>query len=643
MKTQEKSISAIVNKGAYRPEIDGLRAIAVLSVMFFHLGFGIPQGGFVGVDVFFVISGYLITRFILKEIEAGKFRYSNFLTRRIRRIMPALLFMTMCSVFVSYFILYPEDMGSFSKSVIAQPLALQNIHFLADGEYFLGSDQKPLLHTWSLGVEEQFYLVWPFLIVLITPLNRTAQLTTLLGIIIVSFVLNLILPIVSPKASFFLLPTRAWELGIGGVLSFIEPNLVSGHAMRNTVRRNIIALLSAFVLIFSFIWISKGMLFPGWVAAIPVFATAILIYSLTFGETIVKKFLSTKPIVFIGLISYSLYLWHWPVIAFARHLKFDTQATIPAISILVISLVFAYMSYHYIEHPIRTRKILASNRSLIAAMLSIGSMLIIFGVFSLKTNGLDLRYNGMARSMLTASFNTRDERCGFVYRSLHPNAQVCQLNGIPVKTGNGVLLWGNSHAGMWVDLLSKLADSHGIPFYLNSRNCRATNDHSFCNENVQSKILKFIEKEGIDKVILASSWYGGYNIPDDRFETDLENIVRKLSLLGVDTYLVIDTPSDASFEPLHQYLQNKSNPRFGSIDISQYEEAKHGRELELFHNIMRRFHNIHIIDPISAFCFDGKRCYGGRGENAWYRDSSHITLNGAHEATDLFVPVFNGL
>ena len=262
--------------GKYQQFIDGLRAIAVGAVILFHLFPTMLQGGFVGVDVFFVISGYLISGQIREQIAAGTFSIGSFYARRIRRIAPALISMLIVSAVAALLILKPEDMHSFAKSLLAQPLSLQNFVFLAEGEYFRGADTKPLLHTWSLAVEEQFYLFWPLLLLTLRRMRRNGVLTVILALILVSFVINNQLIALSPKASFFLLPTRAWELAMGGLVALL-------HEKRQAARwpsRMVATAASGtglLLVVFSIFYINAQMAFPGYVAMLPALGTFLVL------------------------------------------------------------------------------------------------------------------------------------------------------------------------------------------------------------------------------------------------------------------------------------------------------------------------------------------------------------------------------
>jgi peptidoglycan/LPS O-acetylase OafA/YrhL len=617
----------------YRPEIDGLRGVAVLAVVLFHLDIAAFRGGFVGVDVFFVISGYLITGLVRRDVIKHSFRYREFFVRRVRRLAPALLTLTAVTCVVAWFVLLPSDAVKFGDSVVAQPLALQNMHFLAEGEYFAGSDRKLLLHTWSLGVEEQFYLVWPFAIIALSRMRRTSGLFALTVILLLSFGLNLLFPLVSPKASFFLFPARAWELGAGGMLALAEEGRTTRAALARW--RLPLVLTGAALLLFSFAWISEDMMFPGWVAGLPVLATVCLIASTSAADSFVKRVLRAPSLVFVGAISYSLYLWHWPVIVCARYLRVEPHGLVVGPVLVALSVVLATLSYRFVEQPVRKGQVLPTTRSLLYAVMSVGALLIAFGIVVRQTDGLAFRYSGTARVMLTASFDADgSERCGLVFRTLHPRSQVCRVNG--VLGDGGVLVWGNSHAAMWIGTLADMGAERGVPVYLNARNCRATTDGTFCNDRVQRQVLKFVDQHGVGDVVLAGTWYGAYGIADEVFEAELAEVVRELEVRGVRVWLFIDVPRDTEFDPAVLYLANPANPTFGSISRSEHEGRQRQREAAYFARLVSE--RVQVIDPTDDLCPDG-RCYGGR-DRSWYRDHAHLTRTGTDLVAHRFGPIF---
>lgn len=619
----------------YRPELDGLRAIAVIAVLLYHLDISWIPGGFTGVDVFFVLSGYLITGLLRRQMAAGKFQFKEFFIRRLRRLGPALITVTILTSVAAVFLLTPRLLVPFANSVWVQPLALQNMHFMIEGEYFEGSGSKLLLHTWSLGIEEQFYLIWPIVILILMRMKRSWVLGALITLIGGSFVLNLFLMDISPKASFFLLPARAWELGLGGLLAILHER--DSLAAPKGLKASLMTYLSLLGLSASFVWIEATMKFPGWIALLPVLATVGILASLVHDDGLVKKLLSTRPMVFIGAISYSLYLWHWPFIVGARISGYDISSPWTRLGLLALSFAFATLAYRFVETPIRHRYILKSDRQLLLLSLATGLSLFVFSGLVVKTNGLDFRYSEPARSMLTASFNTHgDERCGFAFRVMNPLAPAC----VTQKTGrNGVLLWGNSHAGMWLGLFNELGESHNTRVFLTARNCRPTIDNSFCNGSVQENVFNFVKREEISDVVLVSTWYGSYGVSDEKFETELISAVGKLSELNVRIWLVIDVPYGDPMDPEVQYKLDVTNPEFGKIALTTHNANRRSLEIHFFERVRALFpRHVRVIDPTPAFCPDDY-CYGG-DEQAWFRDSNHITWSGAIRARDFFAPIF---
>lgn len=290
---------------AYRPDIDGLRAVAVSSVVLFHAFPELMPGGFVGVDIFFVISGYLITGIVAFDLQAKTFNLVTFYQRRVRRIFPALIVVLAATVFVGLRLLLLDELHSLGKNAVASALFVANLMLLSEVNYFdVDAHLKPLLHLWSLGIEEQFYLVWP-LIMWVLP-HRRRPIAAAVGLVS-SFVLNIALVGDHPAATFFLPFTRAWELMAGALLAFFPQQ---PRAIRETA-----ALAGIIAIEASFFLFNATTPFPGWAAALPVAGSSLLIMS---EGAFVNRILSLKPLIGVGLISYSLYLWHWPVLVFLQ-------------------------------------------------------------------------------------------------------------------------------------------------------------------------------------------------------------------------------------------------------------------------------------------------------------------------------------
>ena len=306
----------------YRADIDGLRAVAIVLVVLFHATSRCP-GGFIGVDVFFVISGFLITALLLDEQRRDRFRLGEFWIRRVRRLLPAAVVMVSATLIAGFWFMLPEHYEDLAKSAIAQQLLVSNVHFMRKSGYFDGSAElMPLLHTWSLAVEEQFYVGYPPLLLLLGRLPRRMMVAALVVLAAVSFAVSDWGVRTHPEATFYLLPTRAWEILIGGLICFAPmprhrsawvANLLAGLGMSGI-------LLSA--------WLFNAVTpFPGRAALLPCLATAMVIYANSLTTTLVGRFLQMRPVVFVGLVSYSLYLWHWPILSFLRYLRCDWGET----------------------------------------------------------------------------------------------------------------------------------------------------------------------------------------------------------------------------------------------------------------------------------------------------------------------------
>lgn len=365
---------------AYRREIDGLRALAVLPVILFHAGVEVLRGGFVGVDVFFVISGYLITSIILSEQEAGVFRLSQFWERRARRILPTLFLVIGASIPAAFFLLDQFELHTYSKSVVAASLFFSNFHFWKDGGYFeTAAELKPLLHTWSLAVEEQYYIFFPLLILLAWRFGKRGMLLLLSLLATGSFGLCLWASRASPDAAFFLLPMRLWELAIGAFIAL--------YCFRNEVKKDLglfgelLAIAGLSLVLGAVLTYSSAIPFPGVYALVPTLGAALLILFAT-PSTLVGRFLASRVMVGIGLVSYSAYLWHQPVFAFLRHVH---EALSPAVILLGAGLVFclSFLSWKYVELPCRNRLSLPRARFL-KLIGALGVSVIVVGLSGAK-------------------------------------------------------------------------------------------------------------------------------------------------------------------------------------------------------------------------------------------------------------------
>ncbi|MCK5666929.1 MAG: acyltransferase [Thiotrichaceae bacterium] len=363
----------------YRKEIDGLRALAVIPVILFHGGLEWFSRGYVGVDVFFVISGYLITSIILKEKEADTFSIAGFYERRARRILPALFFIIFICIPFAWFWLLPHELKDFGKSIVAVTLFASNILFWRESDYFApDAELIPLLHTWSLAVEEQFYVIFPLIMIFFWAFGRRR----LIGIISLIALLSLALTEWGwrhfPEANFYLIPTRAWELMIGALVAFY---LYQKKQPQGNIR-HLGSLIGIGLIVLAIFFLDKTLPFPSLYALAPTIGTALIILFAT-PDTLVYKLLSQRIFVGIGLISYSAYLWHQPIFVFARIRGMDEPNIGLVLLLSMFAIVLAYFSWRFIELPFRdrsrfTRKQIFSA-SLIASLtfIGIGSALVI--------------------------------------------------------------------------------------------------------------------------------------------------------------------------------------------------------------------------------------------------------------------------
>lgn len=381
----------------YRREIDGLRALAVLPVILFHAGFNTFRGGFVGVDVFFVISGYLITSIILAEKQSGTFTLARFYERRARRILPALYVMAVACVPFAYLWLEPVDLAEFSRSLVAAAGFASNIFFWRETNYFATANElKPLLHTWSLAVEEQYYIVFPLLLLAVWRFGRRWLLASFVVGLLLSLIASEFGVIHSPAATFYLLPTRGWELLMGAIAALH----LSGHVQATARWREVPASLGVLMLAYGVLMFGKSTPFPGFYALVPTVG-ALLIILYADAQTYAGKLLGSRALVGVGLISYSAYLWHQPLLAFARH-RFGELNAVAVGVVLALTFALAVVSWRFVEKPFRDRT-RVGTRPLWAASAVGAAVLVACGWFGSAQRGFIDHYAEEDRYILDTS------------------------------------------------------------------------------------------------------------------------------------------------------------------------------------------------------------------------------------------------
>ena len=423
---------------AYRPDIDGLRAIAVSSVVIFHAFPTLLRGGFVGVDVFFIISGYLIGTIILGGLAAGTFRFSTFYARRVKRIFPALLLVLIACYGFGWFELLADEFKELGKQIAAGAGFVSNLALWQEAGYFdTAAETKPLLHLWSLGVEEQFYIFWPIALWL-TGRNRRTQGGLIVIVGIASFALNVFTVGSDSVAAFYSPFSRFWELMMGCSLAFLTLERTTAAAKCG----NFMSITGSLLIAASFAVVNSKSVFPGWWALLPTIGATLLIAAGP-NAWVNRHVLSRKPFVWIGLISFPLYLWHWPLLVFARLVEGDIPAWSIRAEAVALSIVLATATYLLIEKPIRFgQRIPGRVAALCILMLGIGYA----GVNAYQRDGLSFRITSMASRFTTTRFDTtkswREHVCFL------ESGDRAEFGSACVDSGHGplVFLWGDSFA-----------------------------------------------------------------------------------------------------------------------------------------------------------------------------------------------------
>ncbi len=373
----------------YRRDIDGLRAFAVLPVILSHTGIEIFNGGFVGVDIFFVISGYLITTIILDELETGEFKIINFYERRARRILPALFVVILISTMVGYLLLMPDEYKNLGQSLVATSLFSNNILLgITSGYWDLASEFKPLLHTWSLGVEEQYYVFAPIFLLITWKLNKKIIPLILLGMFITSILFAIWFTSTLSGWAFYILPTRAWELAVGGITAVIIRSRLNIYNI-NILLSNILSLLGFTLIIISVFIFNETTPTPSYPLLIPTLG-AVLIITFSQPKTVIYHVLSHRWMVFTGLISYSLYLWHQPVFAYLRIFSIEKPSGIDFLALIPVIFLLSYLTWRYIESPFRKKNLM--DRKTIFVFSILGSFIfVITGLYLNENYGIPVR------------------------------------------------------------------------------------------------------------------------------------------------------------------------------------------------------------------------------------------------------------
>ena len=661
-----------MTKFNYRPEIDGLRALSILPVVFFHSGYQLFSGGYVGVDIFFVISGYLITSIILKLQIKKQFSITNFYSRRAKRILPSLLLLIFLSLILSVFIVPPEELLIISKSALSSLFFFSNFFFTYNAGYFdLSSEYQPLLHTWSLSIEEQFYILFPFFLISFSKY----KFKTLLGIISMIILLSIFFAQWSGNLQFnypfyeknflfysrsefssFMMPFgRIWELFIGSASAIYILNKKKNIFNLNIFQKNIFSFLGIILILYAIFLFDNRTYYPSFYTLIPCIGTLILIFFAD-KKTIIGKILSNKILVKLGLISYSLYLIHFILFSFLRYeLYIFGENFYQDIFVFFFTIFFSYLFWKYYEKPIRKSK----HKYVYYYLIALSLIIIIFSSIIIKSDGLNKRDRFSLSKKINDSFlrSVNGKNCfDLVYEENLQN--VCKF-GVDKKNFDFVL-FGDSHSISYYDFFEKYAKKNNLKgIYFGYSGCvplldvySIRSDQNIRNcKRLNSDVSKIVEKLKIKNLILISNWTyytdGGYqsnklsllskvpniqsnkNLSRDAFSYGLKKTIERYSSLGTNLILIKQTP-EQKYNSKHLYykiakLKDEDKlKKIKSFSISNNEHLKLQKFVNKKFDLYVNKKNINFIDLNSRFC-NKNSCYIGSKDGSFYIDKSHIS------------------
>jgi peptidoglycan/LPS O-acetylase OafA/YrhL len=651
----------------YRPDIDGLRALAIVSVVAFHVGIGALHGGFVGVDIFFVVSGYLIGGIVYREATSKTFTFAKFYQRRAKRILPAFFAVLLFCCFVAVTILSPAELRAFSATALAAIFSASNVQlWLTTGYFTNGSQFNPLLMTWSLAVEEQFYALFPIALLAVLGLRRRLVPHVVASCSIISFALGLWAVAHHPTAAFFLLPTRAWEIGAGVLLAIYSADRPSSRRPRSNLATQVLAGCGAALLVYSII-ISRSTQFPGVAALAPVLGTLLLIET---PGSFVNEALSTRPIVFIGRLSYSWYLWHWPMLSFAR-IATDQPLTLrSSIAIAAASFLMALGSFYFVEEPFRHSRTAAGRMLLRYGILLIGISSI--PLFLIATKGLLQKRVPLARMEAQAEMLSRD-KCVAAYGKTDPRlAPDCVASP---NEQHVVALIGDSHASALAGTLRSVAVQRGYALdEIEKASCPPLQDATIYMPNhpghdhecaaFNLKTLEYLRgSPQVEIVMLAGFWSAPFSQPDEGFsyvpaiatgstvsdrlsrnnlEHGLETEVEQLLASHKKVVLIKDAPvltfdpvryENAMSIPIRRDLENLLAPGALSPTLSSGRAVAYddSQESAIIDAIAARNSSVRVYDLKNKLCERGDCVFVNHGL-LLYVDSNHLSPLGAETA-----------
>jgi peptidoglycan/LPS O-acetylase OafA/YrhL len=613
----------------YRPDIDGLRAIAVMAVVGFHAFPGLFPGGFIGVDVFFVISGFLISRIIFRALANNNFSYVDFYSRRIRRIFPALTLMLTFSLVVGWFVFLPNEYASLGRHVAAGAAFVSNLIFWSEAGYFdVASHTKPLLHLWSLGIEEQFYLLYPLLIPIIWRV-RNHRVFLLFALAACSFALSIYFVGTDRSAAFYSPVTRFWELSLGGAIALSQHNNRTFSSCLTSRAYNYVSILGAGLLLLGLVLVTNRSVFPGWWALLPTIGTAVLLCSGSVAY-LGRCILSHRLLVGIGLISYPLYLWHWPLLIFAQSWLGEQPSRVARMVVVALSVVLAWLTYRVIEKPMR-QAVRKKNQTTVLVLV-----LATVGLLGLVVNywkGFPSRMPSFIQTLSAIEFDhsirTRVGTCFLLNGQTSSTFSDCQDDSLTGR--KTVLLFGDSHAshlypglserfGKQLNIIQRTAG--GCPSMFGSQ----TDTMSVVCKDVNNYLKRWIVENRPEIVLLAANWI--FYAPNE-----LQATVRWLKGEGVRRiYIVGPVPQwrASLIKQLYLHYRRTGQSNVPSRMMTGLSQGLFEVDQELA--LIARNEGVEYISPLAILC-DPQGCltqYDSKPESIITWDYGHLT-NGASE------------
>ena len=624
----------------HRNDIDGLRAVAILPVLFYHANIWPFASGYVGVDVFFVISGYLITGLILREQEGSGFSLLNFYDRRIRRILPALGAMLVAATVAALFVLLPSELELFAKSLAGAVLFVANIlYWLRDSAYFAtASAQNPLLHVWSLSVEEQFYLFWPLILIGLARYRRALP-WVIAGLAAASLAMALVYARVNPNVAFYLLPARAWQLLLGAFLSSGVMAPLRSAAPRNAVAAGGLGLVLAAILI-----PGDPSLYHPLNAILSAFGTAALLYAMESGPNAVSAGLATGFPVFIGRISYSLYLWHWPLLVFPRLALNRALTPLETTAALVVAFAAATLSYLYVEQPIRRHRKLWRGMPLSIPVAVMGSaVLVAVAAILIVSGGLPARVAPDVRAIDAEAAAPLDGRW------CEPSsASAACLRGDPALAGEAVL-WGDSHARALAPGLEGFAAARHLRLRLFTRSACpplpgvgvvSPNGAAYprCAAFDRAALDAILKSRAVRLVILEAHWEIYLNEPRlvppasaaGRLIKALNGVLNTLTQRGIPVLIVGNVARFADV-PAHCYGRERlfgGNPAACLSTPRAQVAALTSASDRILASAAAHRTLVRLYDPAQVLC-DRTVCHAFSAGHVLYGDTHHLSRFGA--------------